>query len=211
MGDPLPTGNAVPSGTAVTTESRPQVVRAPRLSKLGLTAAIVGMIASPVALVIVSFTLFPEIVSEPLPVSISMVGYRSPEEVQRSIEASQRSGTSVIEPYLSVKNEADFPISSVYVTLNRRFVFHTDRPLQPGESRNFYLSRFQEPDGSPFWPHRYDIQRVIVRGRLPNLKQAIHEKTWEELLAGDQGGAGQAETAEEGSSNPSPEEGESGM
>lgn len=141
------------------------------------------MILSPVGIVVLAFSMFPEVVKEPLPVAVSIEGYLTPAQVDASVVQFRAGRGEVLEPYVTVTNTAEFELNSVYVTLNRRFVFHSANTLQPGESRDFFLSRFQEHDGSPFWPHKYDIQRVTVKGRLPSLKQAMYEVEWSEFTS----------------------------
>ena len=148
-----------------------------------LATFIVLMILSPVAIVVVAYTLFPEVIKEPLPIRVSLAGYLEPEAVAASVVRFRAGQGKALEPYVTVINEADYTINSVYVTLNRRFVFHAADPLEPGDSKDFYLSRFQEHDGSPFRPDRYDIRLITVKGRLPSLKQAMYEIEWEKLTA----------------------------
>jgi hypothetical protein len=160
----------------------PQPVSTPHLSSKGLTVALFFMILTPVCLVAAAVTMFPEIDQRELPVSILLDGYHYPAEVQASVDAHNSGQGEVLEPYLSVRNDGDEPLSSLFVTVNKRFVFHAADPLQPGESRDFYLSRLQEPDGSMFWPNLYDIRRVIVKARLPSKKQAIYQADWATLV-----------------------------
>jgi hypothetical protein len=160
----------------------PQPVPAPHLSSKGLTVALFFMILAPVCLVAAAVTMFPEIDQRELPVSIQLDGYHYPAEVQASVDAHNAGEGDVLEPYLSVRNDGDEPLSSLFVTVNKRFVFHASEPLAPGESRDFYLSRLQEPDGSMFWPNLYDIRRVIVKARLPSKKQAIFQADWATLV-----------------------------
>ena len=160
----------------------PQPVPTPRLSSKGLTVALFFMILAPVCLVAAAVTMFPEIDQRELPVSIQLDGYHYPAEVQASVDAHNAGEGEVLEPYLSVRNDGDEPLSSLFVTVNKRFVFHASEPLAPGESRDFYLSRLQEPDGSMFWPNLYDIRRVIVKARLPSKKQAIFQADWATLV-----------------------------
>lgn len=160
----------------------PQPVPTPRLSSKGLTVALFFMILTPVCLVAAAVTMFPEIDQRELPVSILLDGYHYPAEVQASVDAYNAGEGEVIEPFLTVRNDGDERLSSLFVTVNKRFVFHAADPLQPGESRDFYLSRLQEPDGSMFWPNLYDIRRVIVKARLPSKKQAIYQAEWATLV-----------------------------
>lgn len=161
---------------------RPLPFDAPRLGPRGLAIFIAVMILTPFAIVVGAYALFPDVVPQPLPVRVDIEGYIEPARVAASVERYRAGEGEVLEPYISVVNTADFPLNSVYVTLNEKFVFHTSEPIGPGEARDFYLSRFQEHDGSRFWPNRYDLREVTVRGRLPSLEQAIFRTEWKELI-----------------------------
>ncbi|MEC7445638.1 MAG: hypothetical protein VX500_04910 [Planctomycetota bacterium] len=152
------------------------------LSSRGLTIALVFMILTPVCLVAAAVTMFPTLDQRELPVSILLDGYHYPEEVQASVDAFNAKKGEVLEPFLTVRNDGDEPLSSLFVTVNKRFVFHASEPLAPGDTRDFYLSRLQEPDGSMFWPNLYDVRRVIVKARLPSKKQAIFQSDWASLV-----------------------------
>lgn len=163
------------------TTSRPVFANAPRLSPWGLAVFIVGVIGSTFAIVVVARLSFPEVISEPLPVTILLDGYASPEQVDASIKRFELGEGEILEPYVTVRNDSDAPISSLYMRVNRSFLFHSAEPLAAGSEHRFYLSRFVEADGTRFWPHRYPLDRIEVRGRLPNLKQAIRVVRMSEL------------------------------
>ncbi len=193
---------------------RPLPFDAPRLGPRGLAIFIAVMILTPFAIVVGAYALFPDVVPQPLPVRVDIDGYIEPARVAASVERYRAGEGEVLEPYISVVNTADFPLNSVYVTLNEKFVFHTSEPIGPGEARDFYLSRFQEHDGSRFWPNRYDLREVTVRGRLPSLEQAIFRTEWKELIApqaadgaadgaNSEEGAAQADPGDQGAAEPS--------
>ena len=185
--------SAIAESTDVVVEPR----RGPRLGPKGLAAFTILIFAATLGIVAVAVLCFPEVIDEQLPVTILVDGYIAPEEVDASVKRYQEGTGEVLEPYLTVRNDSDQPLTSVYMRLNRNFIFHPDKPLPPGEEMKFYLSRFQEPDGSRFWPHRYSLSRVEVRGRLPSLKQAILVTTWEDLVNGNSGRMETEATGEE--------------
>lgn len=155
----------------------------PRLGPKGLAIFIVAVLGSTLGIVAVARLCFPEIIEAPLPVTLSLEGYATPEEVDASIKRSEAGEGEILEPYITVRNASDRPLSSVYMRVNRNFLFHSAEPLEPGGEYKFYLSRFVEADGSRFWPHRYPVDRIEVRGRLPSLKQAILITRFTELQA----------------------------
>ena len=167
------------------------------LSSRGLTIALVFMILTPVCLVAAAVTMFPTLDQRELPVSILLDGYHYPAEVQASVDAFNEKKGEVLEPFLTVRNDGDEPLSSLFVTVNKRFVFHASEPLAPGGTRDFYLSRLQEPDGSMFWPNLYDVRRVIVKARLPSKKQAIFQADWASLVTKNAANPGSAEPVDE--------------
>ena len=154
----------------------------PKLGPVGLATFIFTVFGATLAIVGAAVWWFPEVIEEQLPVSVLLDGYAAPEEVAASVEAFKVGQGEVIEPYLIVKNNSDQTLTSVYMRINRNFLFHMADPLPAGGVHKFYLSRFIEPDGSRFWPHRYPVERVEVRGRLPSLKQAIMVRRWDDLV-----------------------------
>ena len=171
----------------MTAMTRPQPFSsASRLSRTGLTIALLVMIGTPVVLVAASIALFPSVDEKELAVLVTTEGYHEPAEVQASVDAFRQGKGEVLEPYITVHNQGDESLSSLFVTVNKRFVFHAAEPLAAGEKMDIYLSRMLEPDGSMFWPHKYDMRRIIVKARLPSKKQAIYQAEWSEVLDREQ-------------------------
>lgn len=167
------------------------------LSSRGLTIALVFMILTPVCLVAAAVTMFPAPDQRELPVSILLDGYHYPAEVQASVDAFNGGKGQVLEPFLTVRNDGEETLSSLFVTINKRFVFHASEPLAPGDTQDFYLSRLQEPDGSMFWPNHYDVRRVIVKARLPSKKQAIFQADWASLVTRNAANSNSGEPVDE--------------
>lgn len=180
--------------------SRPQPFPAPTLGRRGLIVTTFVMILCPFAIVAFSVWYFPEVDDRPLPVTVSLDGYATPAQVMDSIQAAQLDGGSPLEPYLTITNDGADVLTSIFVTVNKRFVFHSGEPLEPGASRDFYLHRFLEPDGSRFWPQRYDIRRVVVKARLPSRKQGVYQADWATLTASSDRAATRPAEAEGASS-----------
>ncbi len=80
-----------------------------------------------------------------------------------------------LEEVISIENEADFAISSLYVDLNGQFFMYVDQPLAVGETLVLPQAWFVNRSGQRWVPGNFRINTITVMGKLPSGARGVSE------------------------------------
>ncbi len=135
------------------------IAPAPKLSRWGLTLALLATCLVPLTALSVYAAFFGRAADRPLPVRVLLD--------RRPVETADGQG-AVLTEVVVIENLAEAPIPNLTADLNGQYFLYRDSPLDVGQSIVVPQSVFATKSNQRFVPGRYRITEVNVTGRLPS-------------------------------------------